>query len=163
MDSNYEEYHEDNRQPFGIEKRDTDRQQIDNNRGSKFCHFYNRNGCTRSNCEFIHDVAPTCWHYMNTRCTRRFCGFIHPKKHREREDQGPSYAENFQNRRPIHPGEKRNPNQPRETRTVYNNKNMGPPLPQPAYQSQYRQRNSLQTMNQDRANQRSGAWRQGEY
>ena len=66
-----------------------------------YCHFYNRKGCTRPNCEFLHDIAPPCRDYMNGRCNRRFCGFSHSKKqgHDNRNSQ------NFHPRRPIQPGE----------------------------------------------------------
>ena len=74
--------------------------------GQRYCHFYNRNGCTRPKCEFVHDIAPACRRYMNGRCTRRFCGFSHPRKPNEAEEEREILGtQNFQNRRPIHPGE----------------------------------------------------------
>ena len=76
----------------------------------RYCHFYNRNkGCTRVNCQFTHDVAPPCNDYLHGRCRRRFCGYSHaPVKHTE-DDDSPNEntsQQNFQSRRPLHPGEK---------------------------------------------------------
>ena len=86
----------------------------------QFCHFFNRNGCTRINCEFLHDIAPPCRHFMNGRCTRRFCGFTHPRNKAEDQEAKRTYG-NFQGRRPIHPGETKTKNQSYQQRRPVSN------------------------------------------
>ena len=45
-----------------------------------YCHFYNRNGCNRTNCTFVHDISPPCKNYLNGKCRRKFCMLTHPRK-----------------------------------------------------------------------------------
>ena len=45
----------------------------------RYCHFYNRNGCNKPDCEFLHEIAPACQSFLNGKCTRRFCQFRHKK------------------------------------------------------------------------------------
>ena len=49
----------------------------------RYCHFYNRNGCTAPNCQFLHDVAPTCKKFLEGKCRRRFCMYRHEKNHQD--------------------------------------------------------------------------------
>ena len=67
-----------------------------------YCHFYNRNGCNRTNCTFVHDISPPCKNYLKGKCRRKFCMFTHPRKdntestERERRD--------FHHRKEFQPG-----------------------------------------------------------
>ena len=54
-----------------------------NARGEKktrFCHYYQRNGCTTPKCPFLHDIAPVCQQYLKGVCRRRFCMYRHEQK-----------------------------------------------------------------------------------
>ena len=75
-------------------------------KGIRYCHFFNRNVCTRPNCGFVHDIAPVCKDFMNNRCRRRFCGYSHPKKQNIRDDNEDAMnRQTFHHRRPVQPGE----------------------------------------------------------
>ena len=43
----------------------------------RFCHFYNRNGCTKPNCKFLHDISPLCIQYQKGNCRRKMCQYRH--------------------------------------------------------------------------------------
>ena len=45
----------------------------------RYCHFYNRNGCTAPDCQFLHDVAPVCEKFLNGICNRRLCMYRHER------------------------------------------------------------------------------------
>ena len=68
-----------------------------------YCHFYNRNGCHRVNCTFVHDISPPCKNYLKGKCRRKFCMFTHRRKdniestERERWD--------FHHRKELQPGD----------------------------------------------------------
>ena len=46
-------------------------------RNARYCHFYNRRGCTAINCKFIHDEAPLCELFLKGQCHRRLCQYRH--------------------------------------------------------------------------------------
>ena len=63
--------------------------------GVRFCHFYNRKGCSKPDCIFLHKKAPLCKNHLRGKCTRRFCMFSHQgqdfysgKNVRPREQKG---------------------------------------------------------------------------
>ena len=44
---------------------------------TRFCHFFNRKGCSKKDCAYLHEDAPLCKNYLRGKCTRRFCMFSH--------------------------------------------------------------------------------------
>ena len=60
----------------------------------RFCHFYNRKGCSKKDCAYLHEDAPLCKNHLRGKCTRRFCMFSHKdqdfrdgQKARQKEEQ----------------------------------------------------------------------------
>ena len=53
---------------------------VGNNKGRiRYCHFYNRNGCSTLNCQFLHEIAPACEDFLIRRCIRKLCMYRHNK------------------------------------------------------------------------------------
>ena len=70
-DSDVSEYRNDSARQSPLQGRE---------RKTRYCHFYNRDGCTTLNCAFLHDVAPVCEEYLRRKCRRRLCQYRHEEE-----------------------------------------------------------------------------------